>query len=875
MSDFVPNFFPPSRSGPRLAIIGEAPGRNEEVHGRPFIGTSGRFLAAMLARTGLPLDGCFLGNISQHRPPNNDIKQFSWGGAEMQSGLAQLALDLRAYAPSLCLLLGNTPLYAARCPGYRGKRPPVSVGDWRGSLFKCDQLDSPFYGLKCMATYHPEYVLWDYSVSQVFFLDLKRAEIQSRSPELHLPERTYQIPTSAAECISWMQECRHQRLPTACDIEGYVHDMTMCSFSNNKSTGFIVPFNGPYYDGSFWSEDDEFLIWREFVSLLEDPLVPKILQNSLYDRFVLQYGYGILVRNVVDDIMLKHWELFCELEKSLGFQTSIYTYEPYYKSERKSPDWTTKYQYCIKDSCVTLECNQVEDGLLKDEGQRSHYNFNVGVLEPLLYMENRGIRYDVAGALAHQKQCQIALYELKYKLDNEAYQSGGYGLGHSSYDERKQAIEQALLYKDKSNIRSGREADYERAKELLPLTQYAAVGELSSICGLDLNVKSVKFQNYLYKELRLPLQTNDDGSPTADYEALLNLWKKTKHPVADLAIQIRELSTRIQMLSITADPDGRIRCGYNVVGTETGRLTCYTSPTGSGYNLQTLPSDNPLRPVGHPLHKGMRYLLLADPDCWMWQCDLEGADSWTVAAYCAMLGDRTMLDDLLSGLKPAQVLTMMYKEGAKVNQYTREQLRALWKQMNAKKTYEYFLCKIGTHGTCYTMGVRKLTRQSFVQSEGAINVPESEIERIQSLFFHRYWGVRKWHQYYGRKLAGKPICVAASGSKRQFFGRPNEILGQGLAHEPQHNTTYACNRALLNLWLDSENYSPLGRLYNEPLHQVHDAAIGQFRKEHTNWARGKIRTYFNNPLTIAGQTITIPFEGGFGASWGELEEGKI
>jgi uracil-DNA glycosylase family 4 len=817
MTSIVPNVFPTHpHSQYRLAIIGEAPGRDEEILGRPFVGPSGKLLGGLLSMAGLSLDSCFIGNVAQYRPPENDISLFDWDGPEIQSGLAQLTIDLREYKPNLCLLLGNTPLRAAKCPGFRGKKNPVPVSDWRGSLFQSEAMDGPLFGYKCLASYHPAYVLRDYSVKQVLYLDLKRAVSQSRSPSLVLPKRVFRIPTTFEECVLQIRQCREARLPTACDIEGYVMEfggMSMISFANQKDDGFIVPFSGPYHDGSYWTVEEEILLWRELAALLEDPLVPKILQNSLYDRFVLQWSYGICVANVQDDIMLKHWELFCELEKSLGFQTSIYTYEPFYKADRKSTDWTTKYQYCIRDSCVTKECNNVESKLLVDPGQKAHYTFNVQMLEPLLYMEVRGILYSTDEARVAREECL-----------------------------RKMAGVQE---------------------------------ELNALAGKEINVKSPKFRDYLYKELRLPLQTTEAGVATANYEALLNLWKKTKNPVCDKAIQIREMQTRTQMLSISADTDGRIRCGYNVVGSETGRVTSYTSPTGSGYNLQTLPSINHLRPEGHPLHDGMRHLLKADDGKFMFQCDLEGADSWTVAAYCAMLGDKTMLQDLYEGLKPAQVLAMMFKRGQEVTSLPRADLRDLWKELNLKKSYEYFMCKIGTHGSCYTMGVSKLRRQAFVQSEGIINPSESEIRRIQSLFFARYWGVRKWHESTGRRIVAKRSLTSASGHKRQFFGRPQEILGQALADEPQQNTTYATNRAVLNLWLDSENRRSDGRLRIEPLHQVHDACVGQFDRSETAWAVAKIRQYFQNPLTIAGQTITIPFEGGYGPSWGELEIGKI
>jgi DNA polymerase I-like protein with 3'-5' exonuclease and polymerase domains len=59
------------------------------------------------------------------------------------------------------------------------------------------------------------------------------------------------------------------------------------------------------------------------------------------------------------------------------------------------------------------------------------------------------------------------------------------------------------------------------------------------------------------------------------------------------------------------------------------------------------------------------------------------------------------------------------------------------------------------------------------------------------------------------------------------------------------------------------------------LHQVHDALIGQFKKEDLVWAKSKIREWFANELTIAGTKITIPFEGNYGDSWGNLKEGQI
>jgi len=271
----------------------------------------------------------------------------------------------------------------------------------------------------------------------------------------------------------------------------------------------------------------------------------------------------------------------------------------------------------------------------------------------------------------------------------------------------------------------------------------------------------------------------------------------------------------------------------------------------------------------------------------MFQCDLSGADGWTVAAHCASLGDKTLLDDYLYGIKPAKVLCYMLRHGANsLAGKTREEIQILTKEVK-KEDWDYFACKCGQHGSCYLMGPQLLADLIFTQSEGTIALSVKDTKDLQQLFFIRY-RVKLWHEWMGRKLKTDPSITTINGYKRKFYGRPTEILGQALAHEPQAITTYATNLAMYNLWRDPDNRRSLYggnanqplrtsgvQLRIEPLHQVHDALVGQFRIEDTSWAVTKIKSYFNNPLIIAGQKITIPFEGNYGTSWGNLSVGNI
>ena len=225
-----------------------------------------------------------------------------------------------------------------------------------------------------------------------------------------------------------------------------------------------------------------------------------------------------------------------------------------------------------------------------------------------------------------------------------------------------------------------------------------------------------------------------------------------------------------------------------------------------------------------------------------------------------------MLDDLKAGLKPAQVICYLLRHGhSALNGKPRPEIAELLLEVH-KEDWDYFACKKGIWGTCYTMGPIKLATVILIESEGKINLTHAEVQAFQKAVYARY-NIKAWHESTGRALARKPELISASGHRRRFFGRAREILGQALANEPQENTTYAINLAAQRIW----PFTPRIQL----LHQVHDAVVGQFRIEDTEWARPTIKECFNNTLFIAGQRIVIPFEGSYGTNWSFDEHSKI
>jgi DNA polymerase I-like protein with 3'-5' exonuclease and polymerase domains len=403
--------------------------------------------------------------------------------------------------------------------------------------------------------------------------------------------------------------------------------------------------------------------------------------------------------------------------------------------------------------------------------------------------------------------------------------------------------------------------------------------------GAKGSISATKLKKVLYTQKGYPEMYKGRGpgkKVTTDVDALLKLKKKFPHdPFLSDVLLHRRLESLAETLEIETDPDGRVRCGYNLVGTETGRLTCYTSPTGSGANLQTIT-------------KKLRKLYLADDDHWMFQCDLSGADGWTVAAHCLHHGDSTMWDDYIFGLKPARIVALMYEHGHEITKCSRQELSDRCKAVD-DDGWLYFACKRIQHATNYGVQEATVSNQIMVDSYkvtgSAVYVDAKTCAALQRLYFIRYAGLYQWHQWAKREVFEGRNLTSASGHTRTFFGRrksfdpkarqvsaDHETWKEFLAHEPQANTTYVTNLALHRMWTDPENRvqrEGRTRLRVEPLHQVHDALIGQFAKSDRDWSIENIRRWFNNPIQIAGTTVIIPQEGKYGRSWGELTEGTI
>lgn len=86
-----------------IVFIGEAPGKNEDLQGKPFVGAAGKFLNEMLQTIGLQREDIYITNIVKYRPPNNRDPL----PEEKKAFLPYLQAQLEAIQPKVVATLGR------------------------------------------------------------------------------------------------------------------------------------------------------------------------------------------------------------------------------------------------------------------------------------------------------------------------------------------------------------------------------------------------------------------------------------------------------------------------------------------------------------------------------------------------------------------------------------------------------------------------------------------------------------------------------------------------------------------------------------------------------------------------------------------------
>lgn len=738
----------------RIMIVGEAPGDQEEREGAPFVGASGMELSRMLQEAGILRGTCFLTNVIRIKPPGGDIGNFidekgrktqpspqhalirnRWCLPPVWEGLQLLEREIEMVQPNLIIALGNVAMWALT--GNWG------VTTWRGSLLECDlQLSLP-YRPKVIPTYSPTTVLRQWSWRQIMVHDLRRCKKQAETREIIRPDYKFIIRPDFRTAMEYLQTLlqlvQAKPTPLAVDIETRSGHTACIGIAWSKLEAICIPLMCSERQTGYWDEEEEAQLMYLMYLLLTHPNCQVLGQNFSYDA---QYFFRHLhyIPNLKRDTMLAQHVCFSNMQKGLDFLSSMYCeHHVYWKDEGKTWDEKTGedqlWEYNCKDAVITFEVDGIEQQNIDGMRLREVHDFQQRLFWPVLRTMNKGLRIDTG----RRNRFAIELMD-----------------------------------------------------EIAKREQW-----LIDVLGEPVNIKSPKqMQELFYGALaQKPIFNRKTGGITTDDEALGRMADREPllRPIIKVIQELRSLGVFLStFVRAPLDLDGRMRCSFNIAGTETYRFSSAANAFGSGLNLQNIPSGGgEEQQLQLP---NVRTLFIPDPGYTFFDIDLASADL-RIVVWESDEGEMKQM--LREGLDP-------YTEIAKEFYHD----PSITKKDPRRQTFKSF-----AHGTNYLGTAKGLAER--------LGLSVSEAEKTQKWYFGRFPRIKKWQDDLKDQVTKRRMVQNIFGYRCYFFDRiEGTIFNQAAAWIPQSTVACLINRAYVAI---DEQLPEVDILL-----QVHDSLAGQF-----------------------------------------------
>ena len=161
--------------GARVMLVGEAPGEQETLMGRPFVGKAVKNLDEFLELAGLERSQLYVTNAVKFRPTKRSAAGRTVNRPptreEVSLFLPWLRREIELVAPEVIVTLGNVPLRALT-------GPKAVIGDVHGAFQNAD-------GLRLYPMYHPASLIYNPALREVYAEDIRRlsAHLRAENPE--------------------------------------------------------------------------------------------------------------------------------------------------------------------------------------------------------------------------------------------------------------------------------------------------------------------------------------------------------------------------------------------------------------------------------------------------------------------------------------------------------------------------------------------------------------------------------------------------------------------------------------------------------------------------------------------------------------------
>lgn len=797
----------------RIIIVGEAPGADEELSRMPFVGTSGKELDKLLREAGIDRDECYVTNVCQYRPPENemakwltdkktDVKKLGYKEINgryahplVEEGRLVLLEDIAAIKPDIVVGLGNTPLWALT--GNWG------VTNWRGSEMKLDLwVDDPHdieqgrikRQVRFVPTFHPASVLRNWQTRPQVLHDLKQRVSKRLKQGFVDPSFRFNTNPTFEEVLNLLSTLEGD---VCGDIETAAGTTICLGLAWSDRDSLCIPFR--HADGVRWSREEI----AEMMAMLQKrrSSMNWIGQNWNYDAQYIEEDFKLKLLNDFDTYIAQS-VLFPGVERSLGFLSSMYCeWHQYWKEDAKDwgriADFDGLFTYNCRDCVSNWEVAQIQRKMIQHAKLEKQFSERMKYSRYVYQMMRNGVNRDP---------------ERTKKMDSEA----------------SEAIHQRELF-------------------------------VAETCGKPVNFNSPKqVADLFYKQLGCKVvKKRGTGKPTTDDEALKKVSEDyPQHAPLALAILESRSLQKLQSTFLRAelDPDGKFRSSWMATGTETFRLTSSGNAFHRGGNLQNV-TDGKHTHSGRKL-PNLRSTIVPDPGYTIFNCDLERADLQVVAWEA----DDAQLKDVLKRHGDIHLVNAVELSNLKGVPYDEcFPTHPNYEEHKAKFEQPRHFAKTFVHGTNYGGTARTMA----IGAKCTVH----EADLAQRRWFAAHPGIKAWHQRTQAQLMAFRTVTNRFGYRRIYFDRIDGMLPEALAWLPQ--STVSILISLMQMAIEDE-------LADQPdfsmIMQGHDSVIGQYLT--TN--EGLILPRFHSASKIAipyPDPLYIPLELSTSlSSWGELEQ---
>jgi len=817
----------------KLMIVGEAPGKYEEIQRKPFVGPSGELLTELLEIAGISRSQTYITNVVKVRPPDNELQVLhlinnpeTGQGYKVEDFLPLLWNEIEAIRPNVIVACGSLA-----CETLTGKK---GIKSWRGSILPCIN-----YNIKTIPTIHPAALFQRFkknSNPEAMFTWKQKAHIQfdiikaveeSKFPDFNIPIRNIEIIRDSLKLENFFRTYENHYDKVYCDTEVYKAQLVCIGFAFTPEHACSIPLldlqSNENHSGIPLHELSE--IWGIVADKLADIRLKKSGQNFKADKVYWLETAGFTVNNFYDDGMFKMHTISPELPKSLAFQTSILTNEPFYKYEGKEynphkDNLDVLLRYNARDCAVNCECDQALDENLKDFGLTNFfYNF------------------------------VMRCYPIYEKIEKR-----GFLINKTKREELSQFYGNLL---EKTNSRR------------LDLLREFGINE-------DVNFNSPKQVGYLiFGKLRCP-QRADTSDQTLT--ALMNnaVKDKRKKEIIETVLDSRSLK-KVKTVYVDAreDYDGRIRYTYNQVGTETGRTSTsiIKKPLRNGkwgVPIQTVPRAD-------EFGGRIREMFIPDPGKILIEFDQAQAEARIVALLAE---DYELLE--LFDILDIHRLTASFIYGLSGPWSGPELMQsAINRHRNVSEEYKEnlidftFLSQVDDfqrqmgkntrHGLGYDLGEEGLSikmKVSLYRAKIAYQKVHEMSPKIKGVF----------HEGIQQALAeNNKVLWTPFGRRREYFEKwGKELFREAYAGIPQSTIGDNTKRCLIGIddidWI-------------EILAEMHDGFVAQIPEHRVRECYDIVKPVFEQPIdfskcTLERPAIVIPVDCKIGENWGKMEKFK-